>query len=66
MRKDIGMTYIGKVSLVDGTSLDQNGKISAKVSKGWGENLVEELFEISINAVETDGVFQLKARIYLF
>ena len=59
------MTYIGKVSLVDGTSLDQNGKISAKVWKGWGENLVEELFEISIDAAETDGVFQLKARIYL-
>ena len=58
------MTYIGKVSLVDGTSLDQNGKLSAKVWKGWGENLVEELFEVSIDAVETDGVFQLKARIY--
>ena len=59
-RKDIGMTYIGKVSLIDGTYLDTDGKISAKVSKGWGDNLQEELWEIPIDAQSSDGIFQLQ------
>ena len=57
------MKYIGKVSLIDGASLDLNGRVEVVVSSGYTYEGCEECeyeesnLEILIDAAESDGIF---------
>jgi CD109 antigen len=56
-RPDVGMKYIGKVTLIDGSSLDLNGNLLIKVNKGYRDEYDEEIINQSVNAADSDGIF---------
>lgn len=62
-RPDVGMKYIGKVSLIDGASLDLNGRVEVVVSSGYTYEGCERCeyeasnLDIPIDAAESDGIF---------
>ena len=59
-RPDVGMKYIGKVTLIDGSSLDLDGNLVLKVSTGYSDSYDEEITNSALIAAESDGIFTLE------